>query len=74
MDTATTISALAPGVAILRTMLRTWRRRPQATPSSLAQDIAAVRALADNHRHSDPGFAADLDAAAARHEVQGEAR
>jgi hypothetical protein len=31
-----------------------------------------VRALADSYRRSDPGFAADLDAAAARSESQAE--
>ena len=72
MDTTATISALAPGVAILNTMLQGLRRRAHPAPSNLVADIAAVRALADSYRHSDPGFAADLYAAAARHEVQSE--
>ena len=33
-----------------------------------ARELAEVRALADRYRRSDPGFASDLYAAAARHE------
>lgn len=33
-----------------------------------ARELAAVRALADRYRRSDPGFASDLYAAAARYE------
>ena len=38
-------------------------------PEPLARAIAAVRALADQHRLSDPRFANDLYAAADRHEL-----
>jgi hypothetical protein len=69
MDTTTTITALAPGWTMLRTLAQGWRRRLQPSPPSLADDCAAVRALADRYRRTDPGFAADLDAAAARSEA-----
>jgi len=53
--------AASRGVAAL------WRSvRPQAT--SPEQDVLAVRELARFYRDSDPGFAADLAAAADRHE------
>jgi hypothetical protein len=43
-------------------------RRPASAAQAAARDAAAVRALADRYRHSDPGFASDLYAAAARYE------
>jgi len=40
-----------------------------ATPEqTVARDAAAVRALAESWRNTDPGFASDLHAAASRHE------
>jgi hypothetical protein len=55
--------------------LALWRgvatlgRRAGLAPGSPEQDVLAVRELAWSYRHSDPGFAADLAAAADRHEV-----
>jgi len=43
-------------------------RRAEAVPRDADGDMAAVRALADSYRKSDPGFASDLYAAADRHE------
>lgn len=48
-------------------------RPPQLSPEEReererAGEAARVRALADRHRNTDPGFAADLHAAAARYE------
>ncbi len=42
--------------------------RRHAADSAIT-DAAAVRRLADRHRHSNPGFASDLYAAADRHEL-----
>jgi hypothetical protein len=54
------------GNAIQSLCALTWR---QATPEQVAaRDAAAVRALADSCRESDPGFASDLYAAVNRHE------
>jgi hypothetical protein len=39
-----------------------------AAAAKTARELAAVRALADRYRRSDPGFASDLYAAAARYE------
>lgn len=72
MDTTTTISALAPGWTMLKATLQQWRQRLQPAPPAPADDCAAVRALADSYRRTDPGFAADLYAAAARCEDQAE--
>ena len=47
-----------------------WLRvPPKARPSSRAEEAAAVREFASRIQYSDPGFAADLFAAAARHEA-----
>jgi hypothetical protein len=69
----TTIMTLAPSAT--HYLLSRWRhiRRAAATklevtPRRAAEDAAAVRALADTYRQSDPGFASDLYAAADRHE------
>lgn len=70
MDTTTTISALAPGWTMLKATLQQWRQRLQPAPPAPADDCAAVRTLADSYRRTDPGFAADLYAAAARCEGQ----
>jgi hypothetical protein len=40
----------------------------QGATREAARQVAAVRALADHYRRSDPGFASDLYAAADRHE------
>ncbi len=67
------IMTLAPGVAHL--VLDHWRQvwrvvttKAEPAPRGLADELADVRALADSYRHSDPGFAGDLYAAADRHE------
>jgi len=45
------------------------RAQPARTPAELASlQALAVRELARSHAKTDPGFAADLYAAAARHE------
>lgn len=54
---------------VARNEARLAARRRHAADSALT-DAAAVRALADHHRRSNPGFAADLYAAADRHELQ----
>lgn len=46
---------------------------PVNAAASAAAEAAAVRALADSYRQSDPGFASDLYAAADRHEIAVEA-
>lgn len=43
-------------------------RRPATVASTREQEAAEVRELARSVQHSDPGFAADLYAAADRHE------
>ena len=49
--------------------LRAFTRVRAATPEqTVARDVAAVRALAESWRNTDPGFASDLHAAASRHE------
>jgi hypothetical protein len=54
--------------------LAVWRgvaalgRRAGPRPASPEQDVLQVRELAWSYRQSDPGFAADLAAAADRHE------
>ena len=50
-----------------------WLARPAAPRTlSVFQDAATVRDMAYRMQHTDPGFAADLFAAAARHESLGE--
>jgi hypothetical protein len=50
-----------------------WLGRPAARRTlSRAEEAATVRDMAYRLQHTDPGFAADLFAAAARHESQGE--
>lgn len=57
--------------AELFTGLVRWLFRPVAQrPLSPAEEAATVRQLAYRIQHTDPGFAADLYAAAARHESQ----
>jgi hypothetical protein len=45
------------------------RRRERAAEDEGAREIERVRALARHHMRTDPGFAADLLAAADRHEA-----
>jgi hypothetical protein len=68
----TTITAtLAPFGALYQR----WLATPPAPKAgrSAAEEAADVRALADQYRRSDPGFASDLYAAADRHEREHEA-
>ncbi len=44
------------------------KRRGRAVEEAAAREIEQVRALARHHQATDPGFAADLLAAADRHE------
>ncbi len=69
----TNIMTLAPSAT--QFVLERWRQawsalttKAEAAPRSVADELASVRALAESYRHSDPGFASDLDAAANRHE------
>jgi hypothetical protein len=56
-------------VAGLRVLARLFAAAPAAIAQrSRAQEAEAVRALADRYVKTDPGYAADLYAAAARHE------
>jgi len=52
--------------ALLRAVAQ-WMA-PRAAAAAPIADVAQVRALARMHLNSDPGFAADLFAAADRHE------
>jgi hypothetical protein len=55
----------------LATIVQQWlaRATPARAPArSPTEEAAAVRALADTYRESDPSFASDLYAAADRHE------
>ncbi|HEY2979134.1 MAG TPA: hypothetical protein VGJ35_14320 [Burkholderiaceae bacterium] len=64
--------AAQAAVAVLRTIANwTAPRAPASAPIAAA---AQVRALARLHLNSDPGFAADLFAAADRHEGANNAR
>ena len=47
------------------------RRRGARRGARAAQDAEALRHYASSFRESDPGFAADLYAAADRHDAQG---
>ena len=63
------LSHFASSYASLFQRLRLqWATAGQAVDHAAAGDAAAVRALADSYRRSDPGFASDLYAAAERHE------
>jgi hypothetical protein len=73
----TPIMTLAPGATqfLFNGWRQAWRAvatRAEAAPRSMAEELAAVRALADTYRQSDPGFASDLYAAADRHELASE--
>lgn len=49
---------------------RAWRELHGRGLPAAALEAAKVRALADEHEHSDPRFAAELRAAAAWHEAK----
>lgn len=54
---------------LLHAVANRFRLRADDTAAvQAARELAEVRALADRYRRSDPGFASDLYAAAARHE------
>lgn len=60
---------LAGAKRSLRALTRLNQKIRQEIPEqSAARDAAAVRALAESYRLTDPGFASDLYAAANRHE------
>jgi hypothetical protein len=72
-----TLLRLAPLPPLLGTVQR-WLRRTAVddeVPAALQarREAAAVRAMADTYRATDPGFASDLYAAASRHEMTAEA-
>ena len=55
--------------AALFTRALAWMVTPAAKrAASRAEEAAEVRSMAGRMQHTDPGFAADLFAAAARHE------
>jgi hypothetical protein len=67
------IWAARAAVAVWSALSR-WRAdKPLQVRSAVVEaavEAARVRALARRHAHTDPGFAADLMAAADRHEAQ----
>jgi hypothetical protein len=65
-------ATLAPFGAFYQRWVNLPAAKPQARRSA-AEEAANVRALADQYRMSDPGFASDLYAAADRHEREHEA-
>ena len=60
-------SAASPFVALWRAVSNAFKPAPQR-PLTRYEDAARVRALAASVADTDPGFAADLYAAAARHD------
>jgi len=60
-------------VAMLSQALAKWSA-PRVQPTLPMVEAAQVRALARAHLNSDPGFAADLFAAADRHEAASSTR
>jgi len=68
----------ARGAAAIWAALSRWlaadRRRERSVALEAAIEAARVRAMARRHASTDPGFAADLMAAADRHEAQQSAR
>jgi hypothetical protein len=65
------LAPIATAPALLQRWWLQWRAASatrRSTGRSAAEDAAAVRALADTYRRSDPSFASDLYAAADRHE------
>ena len=69
----TPIMTLAPGATqfLVDHCRQAWRAvtaKAEPAPRTAAEELTAVRALADSYRRTDPGFASDLYAAADRHE------
>jgi hypothetical protein len=63
------LNAMRGLLAGAKRSLHALTRASQEIPEqSAARDAAAVRALAESYRLTDPGFASDLYAAANRHE------
>lgn len=52
---------------LYRALARAFGSRPLTADEQRVREVVAVRELADRMRATDPGFAADLDAAADRH-------
>ncbi len=63
----------AQAAAALLGAIAKWTA-PRAQATAPMVEVAQVRALASSYLNSDPGFAADLFAAADRHESTGGAR
>lgn len=63
--------AASAAVALVAVVQRMINRRRVATPRSRAEEAEAVRRYAQTLRASDPGMAADLFAAADRHDLRG---
>lgn len=80
MTTTTVLSVRTPAMprgarvaASLFTSALNWFARPAAKRKlSRAEEAASVREMAYSVQRTDPGFAADLFAAASRHESLGE--
>ncbi|HSC00049.1 MAG TPA: hypothetical protein VLE45_09045 [Burkholderiaceae bacterium] len=53
---------------------RLFARQPRSAAETAAHEAAMLRAMARHHMASEPGFAADLLAAADRHEVANQGR
>jgi hypothetical protein len=69
--------ARGPGHALIAATvgaLHAFARVFASAKASEQDDAVAVRALADSVRHSDPSFASDLYAAAARYEAERDAK
>jgi hypothetical protein len=65
------LSAAVP--AALASLFRHGPRTTESDPLlRAAREAEAVREMARGYAHTDPGFAADLFAAAARHEAEAE--
>jgi hypothetical protein len=82
MNHSTTITfdagdARGPGHTLIAAAvggLHAFARLFASSKASQQDDAVAVRALADSVRHSDPSFASDLYAAAARYEAERDAK
>jgi hypothetical protein len=64
--------------ALMQWLATAWPSRASLSTTDIAKreaarEVASVRALADRYQRSDPGFASDLYAAAARYEQAVEA-
>lgn len=65
------VAALGPRSTLLA-RFSAWLQTPapRRDVDALHREVAQVRALAEQARHSNPGYAADLDAALARFEAE----